>query len=161
LCWSVRGIGTRLALAAAAVAIVLAGSAVFGGVPYARALYYVSHMYHFQRNALGTALHYALASLAVVGTALALLFGVWLRAAAWSFVALGVNYYSWYAAWGLPFILASRRYVAVFLISLPVVGSLVFAPVTSVLGAPMLAVLCLAIAAVDAVRQHRDHRQSS
>lgn len=145
----------RIALSSMTLALVVAGSWVLGGGAYRNALTYVAHMHQLRSTLPGIAVHYTLAALAAAAVVAALVRRAWLRAAVWSFPSLSVSYYSWYTLWGLPFALTSRSYTVRFLISLPVIGALIFAPIGPLVGAASLAAICLVFALAEIVRSRK------
>ena len=110
---------TRLVAAAMLVAGTIAASYLFGGHAYVDAL--MQHV-NDRQNAYGWP-HKLVAVAAFLAIGAALLRQAWSRTAAFTFAGLGAVIFPWYAAWGLPYALASRS-LAGFLIALPIAGFL-------------------------------------
>jgi hypothetical protein len=90
-----------------------------------------------------------LASLAITAVIVVLFRRNDLAGAAWSFMALGAYYCPWYSLWGLPYALVTRRGLAAFVISLPIVGAVVFSPLSRLFQPEVLAVVILIGAGVE------------
>jgi len=103
----------------------LAISALFGGSAYLSAIRTTSYLYRAEFfDHTDNALHFALACGALAAIALALLARRYWPAAAWSFLASAASTFGWYTVWGLPYAALERRWLGVFLVSLPLLSFL-------------------------------------
>jgi hypothetical protein len=128
----------------------LALSIAFGGRAYLAALQKTAYIYRGAlRDWTANELHLALALVALGAVALALLRRTYWPTASWAHVALAATIFGWYFAWGLPYAVLERRWLGVFLVSLPVLW---FAFATSFAPVPVdtIALLCAAFIAPSA-----------
>ena len=120
------GLARRAAWVAVSVAIVVAGSLVFGGADYLTHLTgRVGADAATGLNALtARTIRFGLAALAVTGLLAAFVRGAIWRAVAWSLVASSSAVYPWYLAGAIPYAVLERGALAAFLILFPLASAL-------------------------------------
>jgi hypothetical protein len=115
-----RDLRGRLVGAAAIVAGGVAVSALLGGSEYLAAMGSTARVFRFAvADPATNAVHGLLALSALAAIIAAVVAKRYWPSASWSFVALTVACFGWYAAWGLPYAVLERRWLAAFLLSLP------------------------------------------
>jgi hypothetical protein len=142
----------RVGCAALTVGLAALGSWFAGGRPYLDAIGHAGTRFAPKptvAHAIVISLHVLLASLAITAVIVVLFRRNDLAGAAWSFMALGAYYCPWYSLWGLPYALVTRRSLAAFVISLPIVGAVVFSPLSRLFQPEVLAVVILIGAGVE------------
>ncbi len=157
------GTGTRRGRVLGAVAVAAGGlalSAALGGSRYLGAMRATSHAYRFALAEPSlNVLHGLLALAALAALALAVIAARFWPSASWSFGGLGVAFFGWYVAWGLPYAALERRWFAPFILSLP---ALTFFLSTVYFVAPLerwalaLAEVCAPLAVYLTLRRRRD-----
>ena len=117
------------AIAAASAVLVAGLSWLFGGAPYVRAMAAVGHTQIATRadaaHLVATALHLAVAAIALAAIVAAVTRRVFLRAATFAFSAVSSIIYPWYLGWCIPYALRVPGFAATFFILLPALAHLI------------------------------------
>ena len=100
----------------------------WGGIPYLHALnkQFAHNVGITGLHTAGIALivHAAFAVVAIAATVVALLYGLVSTTVAWSYFAISVRVFPWYALWGAPYALLDQRRAQVFFAFLPFMASM-------------------------------------
>lgn len=99
--------------------------AVTGGTQYLEALKYSSGIF---KNNLPLALnmfHYAIVALCLASLVAAIIWKAKWKGAPWLFVSLSFVMFPWYMAWGLPYAIYDRRWIAAYLCTMPIANLII------------------------------------
>jgi hypothetical protein len=150
----------RLLPAALALLLALGATLLFSGGRYFAAAAHVMNVYIFD-NGVSAATRFAAATVALVALVAALALRRFDRGASWSFLAFGTELFPWYVGWGIPYALLENSWLAVYLLSLPLVAfnlTTVYAPTPLTRAAYGLLMLAALIPLLQRRRETREAR---
>lgn len=122
--------GRRVAWATIAIVLALGITELLSGGRYATAATHAMQAYAAGDRSASLA-HLVLAAVALGALLTALALHHFNRGASWSFLAFSSELFPWYVAWGVPYALLEGSWLAVYLLSLPLVAfnlTTVYAP---------------------------------